>query len=87
MSNTEYKTMAMNQKEYVWEHEVWTALGVKDVVQEKLLDANVICLLVLGLAPIIVGSVTGIWPMCLAGIGPWLLAWLDISQRKRGRKH
>jgi hypothetical protein len=85
MSSTQYKTMAMHQEEYAWEHECWRALGAKDSVQEKLLDANVACLLGLGFVPIIVGIATGIWPMTLVGLGPWLLAWLDISQRKRGR--
>lgn len=87
MSSTLYKGMAVHQEEYAWGHEVWIGLGAKDSTQEKLLDANVKCLLGLGCVPIIVGIATGIWPIALAGLGPWLLAWLDISQRKRGRKH
>jgi len=87
MSSIQYKIMAMQQEEYVWKHEDWIALGAKDSVQEKLLDANVKCLLGLGFVPIIVGIATGIWPIALAGPWPWLLAWLDISQRRQGRKH
>jgi len=85
MSSTQYKTMVVNQEEYAWEREDWVALSAEDSVQEKLLDANVICLLVLGLVPIIVGLATGIWPMALVALGPWLLACLDINQRKQGR--
>lgn len=81
------RTITVNQEEYEWEHEDLITLSIKDSVQEKLLDANVICLLVLGLIPIIVGVATGIWPVALAGPWPWLLAWLDIRQRRRSRKH
>lgn len=87
MSSTQYKTAAMNQEEYIWEQVDLIDLGARDSVQEKLLDANVICLLVLGLVPIVIGLATGIWPLALAGPWPWLLAWLDIRQRRRGRKH
>ncbi len=87
MSSHHYNAMAVNQEECAWEYEDWIALSAKDSVQEKTLDANVICLLVLGLIPIIVGAATGIWPIALAGPWPWLLAWLDIRQRRRGRKH
>lgn len=86
MSRTQYKTMAIHQEEYAWELEDWRALGAKDSVRGKLLDANVKCLIGLGFVPIIVGIATGIWPLALAGPWPLLLAWLDISQRKRGRK-
>ena len=86
MSSNQYTTMAVNQEEYVWAHEDLIALSAKDSIQEELLDANVKCLLGLGFIPIIVGIATGIWPIALAGVGPWLLAWLDISQRKRRRK-
>jgi len=80
---------AVLTQEDMWRHEEWTsiALGARDSVQEELLDANVKCLLGLGIVPIILGIVTGIWPMALAGLGPWLLAWLDIGERRRGRKH
>jgi hypothetical protein len=87
MSSQHYKAMAVNQEECVWGHEDWIALSAKDSVQEKTLDANVICLLVLGLVPIIVGLAANIWPIALAAPWPWLLAWLDIRQRRRGRKH
>jgi hypothetical protein len=87
MSSMPSKTMAMNLGEYILERESEGALGAKDSTQEKLLDANVKCLLGLGIVPIIVGIATGIWPLALAGPWPWLLAWLDISQRKQGRKH
>jgi len=86
MSSTQGKTMVMDLEEYAFEHESGKALGAKDSTPKKLLDANVICLLGLGFVPIIVGIATGIWPIALAGPGPWLLAWLDISQRRRGRK-
>ena len=87
MSSNRYETIAMSQEECMWEQMDLINLGAKDLVQETTLDANVICLLVLGLIPIIVGAATGIWPIALAAPWPWLLAWLDIRQRRRGRKH
>jgi hypothetical protein len=87
MSSRHYNTIAVNQEEYAWEQENLIALSAKDSAQEKALDANVICLLVLGLIPIIVGLAANIWPIALAAPWPWLLAWLDIRQRRRGRKH
>ncbi len=58
----------------------------KGSVYGKLLDTNIKCLLGLGAAPIVAGIAIGIWPVALAGLGPWLLAWLDTNQRKRERK-
>jgi hypothetical protein len=87
MSSMQTKTMAMNLNEYTLECESEGALGAKDSTQEKLLDANVKCLLGLGIVPIIVGIATGIWPIALVALGPWLLALLDTSQRKRERIH
>ena len=55
---------------------------VEDSVRGRLLDTNVKCLLGLGCIPIVVGIATGIWPVALAGLGPWLLAWLDTNQRR-----
>jgi len=59
---------------------------VEDSARGRLLDTNVKCLLALGGVPIIVGIAIGIWPVALVGLGPWLLAWLDISQRRHERK-
>ena len=85
MSSMQYKTMVMSLDEYEWEHESERVLSAKESTKEKLLDANVKCLLGLGFIPIIIGIATGIWPMALVGLGPWLLACLDINQRKQGR--
>ena len=52
----------------------------------SLLDGSTICLLVLGSIPLLAGLITGIWPMALAGLGPWLLACFDIGKRRRERK-
>ena len=41
-----------------------------------------IFLLAVGAACIGVGIGTGVWPVALAGIGPCLLALVDISERK-----
>lgn len=87
MSSMQNKTMAMDLEECTWEQESQRPLGAKDLTQEKLLDANVKCLLGLGIVPIIIGIVTGIWPIALVSLGPWLLALLDINQRKREKTH
>jgi len=70
-----------------WKIDDWTniALEVEDSAKEKLLDASVNCLLILGIVPIIVGILTGIWPIAIVTLGPWLLALLDIRQRRRAR--
>ena len=45
-----------------------------------------VCLFSIGGASILAGIVTGIWPVALAGIGPWLLALFDIHDRISGRR-
>ena len=56
------------------------------VIETEHLDGSTICLLVLGSIPLLAGLITGIWPMALAGLGPWLLACFDIGKRRRERK-
>jgi hypothetical protein len=52
----------------------------------SLFDAGAVCLLALATAALIAGLVTGIWPVALAGLGPGLLALLDIGGRKWRKK-
>jgi len=85
MSSVQSKTMVMQQEEYTWVSGGWKTSEAKDSVPEKLVDGNVKCLLGLGIVPIIVGISTSIWPIALVALGPWLLALLDINQRRRGR--
>ena len=81
--------MTIHQDEYMSFSEGWddVASAEKGSAYGKLLDTNTKCLLGLGAIPIVVGIVTGIWPVALAGLGPWLLVWLDTNQRRRERKH
>ena len=87
MSPVQEGITAIYREDYIpWHEELINVNSVVKVpVRGKLLDANVKCLLGLGFVPIIVARVTGIWPIALAGLGPWLLTWLDINQRKRNR--
>lgn len=48
----------------------------------RVLDKGAISLLVLGIVVLVAGIATGIWPVALAGLGPWLLLIIDISGRK-----
>ena len=88
MSTTQEQIMVIQREEYILSSEDWVNMAsvAEDSVHGKLIDANVKCLLGLGVVPIIVGIATGIWPVVLAGLGPWLLAWLDTNQRRRERK-
>lgn len=89
MSTTQEQIMVIQREEYIsWSDDLVSIVSTEeDSVRDKLLDTNVKCLLGLGVVPIIVGIITGIWPVALAGLGPWLLAWLDTNQRRRERKH
>ena len=40
----------------------------------------------MGSVCILAGIITGIWPVALAGIGPLLLVFFDVSERKSGRR-
>jgi len=82
------QVIAVRREEYIPWPEDWANVvpAKKDLSPSKLLDTNVKCLLGLGVVPIIVGIATGIWPVALAGLGPWLLAWLDTNQRRRERE-
>ena len=88
MSSVHTQEMTIHREEYISWSEDWVNIdsAAKDSVHGKLIDTNVKCLLGLGVVPIIVGIATGIWPVALAGLGPWLLAWLDTNQRRRERK-
>ena len=88
MSITQEQVMAIQREEYIAWPKDWANVvsAKKDSSHGKLLDTNVKCLLGLGGVPVVVGIATGIWPVALAGLGPWLLAWLDINQRRRERK-
>jgi len=88
MSNVQERVAIISRAEYIPWPEDWinVASVAKDSARGKLLDTNVKCLLGLGVVPIVVGIATGIWPVALAGLGPWLLAWLDTNQRRRERK-
>lgn len=88
MSSVHEQVMTIHRDEYISLPEDWDdgASVAKDSVHGKLLDTNTKCLLGLGVVPIVVGIATGIWPVALAGLGPWLLAWLDTNQRRRERK-
>ena len=88
MSSVQEQVMTIHPEEYISWSEDWDNVvsAVKGSVRGKLLDTNVKCLLGLGVVPIIVGIAIGIWPVALAGLGPWLLAWLDTNQRRRERK-
>ncbi len=88
MSTTQEQIMVIQREEYMsWSNDLASIiLAEEDSVRDKLLDTNVKILLGLGVIPIVVGIATGIWPVALAGLGPWLLAWLDTNQRRRERK-
>lgn len=49
----------------------------------RTLDKGAISLSVLGGVAFVVGIATGIWPVALAGLGPWLLLVIDIRVRRR----
>lgn len=88
MSNVQEQVAIINQEECISWSEEWVNIvsPVKDQVHDNLIDAHVKFMLGLGCIPIVVGIATGIWPVALAGLGPWLLAWLDTNQRRRDRK-
>ena len=88
MSGVWDQVMTIHREEYISWPEDWDDIvpAEKDSISGTLLDTNVKCLLGLGVVPIIVGIATGIWPVALAGLGPWLLAWFDTNQRRRERK-
>ena len=88
MSSVQEQVMTIHREEYIPWPKDWENLTStnKDTARHKLLDTNVKCLLGLGCVPIVVGIATGIWPVALAGLGPWFLAWLDTKQRGRERK-
>ena len=88
MSITQEQVMTIHREEYIsWSEGLASIVSAEeDSVRDKLLDTNVKFLLGLGVIPIVVGIATGIWPVALAGLGPWLLAWLDTNQRRRERK-
>ena len=44
-----------------------------------MLNANVKFLIGLGFVLIVVGIATGIWPVAVVGLGPWLLVWLNTK--------
>ncbi len=89
MSTTPEQVMAIHREEYIPWSKDWASIASakKDTARDKLLDANVKFLLGLGGVTIVIGIAIGIWPVALAGLGPWLLAWLDTNQRRRERKH
>lgn len=76
------------REEYIPWSDDWANIApvVKDSVRGRLVDTSTKCLLALGGVPIVVGIATGIWPVALAGLGPLLLAWLDINQQRRKRR-
>lgn len=88
MSSTQEQVMTIHRGEYIPGPADWAPVvpAEEDSARDKLLDTNVKFLLGLGVIPIVVGIATGIWPVALAGLGPWLLAWLDTNQRRRERK-
>jgi len=88
MSIIQEQVMVIHREEYIsWsEDEASIVSAEEDSARDKLLDTNVKCLLGLGGIPIVVGIATGIWPVALVGLGPWLLAWLDTNQRRRERE-
>lgn len=88
MSSIQGQVITFHQKGYMSLSKDWDNVvsAEKGSVYGKLLDTNTKCLLGLGVVPIVVGIATGIWPVALAGLGPWLLAWLDTNQRRRERE-
>lgn len=50
----------------------------------RILDKGSISLFVLGSVVFVAGLATGIWPIALAGLGPWLLLVIDSCGRKWG---
>jgi hypothetical protein len=67
-----------------WEVEIEDIAVLESIVEQpKTLDRGTVCLLVLGVAPLLAGAISGNWPVALAALGPWLLAWLDVAERKR----
>jgi len=77
-----------SREEHVVEPGEWVEIipVTGDSTRGKLLDTGSKCLIALGFVPIIVGIATGIWPVALAGLGPWLLVSFDINRRRHERK-
>lgn len=54
--------------------------------RSRVLDKPAQCLLALGIGAVIAGTISGIWPIALAAVGPFSLALLDTRERRGVRK-
>lgn len=50
----------------------------------RLFDSGAVCLFTLGGAAFAAGLISGVWPVALAALGPWLLLLVDVGGRTRG---
>lgn len=61
-------------------------LVTEDSANSRVLGVSILLLIASGIIVMLVGIITSIWPVILAGFGPLLLALVDTYRQRQERK-